>query len=221
MPTISVQKSGRGLAGLDKALAQIQKSEVLVGIPEDHNTRSGVKAGNLNNAELLFILTNGVNKQDTVLGIRHILSARQHIDYFAYRASGPQAGFKLAPLGGKEYAQARELYIRSFGSPAMRIPPRPVIEPAINYAPNRKIITRELGEAAGAYFDGKPEVAERFLKRAGLAGQNASRAWFTSPQNSWPPNAPSTIKRKGSSRPNVDTGALRRSIVYVVRVGAS
>ena len=31
-----------------------------------------------------------------------------------------------------------------------------------------------------------------------------------------PPNAPSTIKSKGSSTPLVDTGAYRQSITYVI-----
>lgn len=34
-----------------------------------------------------------------------------------------------------------------------------------------------------------------------------------------PPNAPSTIARKGSSKPLIDTGALRSSISYRVREG--
>jgi len=32
-----------------------------------------------------------------------------------------------------------------------------------------------------------------------------------------PPNAPSTVKRKGSSKPLIDTGALKRSIGYEVK----
>jgi hypothetical protein len=31
------------------------------------------------------------------------------------------------------------------------------------------------------------------------------------------PNKPSTVERKGSSRPLIDTGALKRSTTYVVR----
>lgn len=33
----------------------------------------------------------------------------------------------------------------------------------------------------------------------------------------WVPNAPSTIKKKGSSQPLIDTARMRQSIVYVVR----
>ena len=33
----------------------------------------------------------------------------------------------------------------------------------------------------------------------------------------WVPNAPSTIKRKGSNKPLIDTGRMRQSVIYVVR----
>ena len=31
------------------------------------------------------------------------------------------------------------------------------------------------------------------------------------------PNAPATVKRKGSSQPLIDTGNLRKSITFVIR----
>lgn len=34
-----------------------------------------------------------------------------------------------------------------------------------------------------------------------------------------PPNAPSTIRQKGSSNPLIDTGAMRASVTYVVEKG--
>lgn len=36
---------------------------------------------------------------------------------------------------------------------------------------------------------------------------------------SWAPNAPSTVRAKGSDRPLIDTGALRQSVTYVVDQG--
>ena len=33
----------------------------------------------------------------------------------------------------------------------------------------------------------------------------------------WTPNAPSTIAKKGSSRPLIDSGRMRQSIVYVIK----
>lgn len=36
-------------------------------------------------------------------------------------------------------------------------------------------------------------------------------------KGNWVPNAPLTIKRKGSNQPLVDTGRMRQSVIYIVR----
>lgn len=114
-----------------------------------------------------------------------------------------------------EINNAQLLYIHTHGSALRNIPARPVIEPAIADAQPR--IARELRAAIEAASRGDKQSAEDALERTGMVGQNASRAWFTNPHNNWAPNSPGTIARKGSSRPLIDTGALRKSIIYVVR----
>ena len=114
-----------------------------------------------------------------------------------------------------EINNAALLYIHTHGSPLRNIPARPVIEPAIEDAKDR--IAREIRLALEAAGDGRADAAEQYLERAGMAAQNASRAWFTNPNNHWAPNSPRTIAQKGSSRPLIDTGSLRKSIIYVVR----
>jgi hypothetical protein len=65
-----------------------------------------------------------------------------------------------------------------------------------------------------------------------VQGQNIARAWFTNPANNWAPNSDITIngskpdkngkqfiKGKGSDQPLIDTGELRKSIIYVVKDG--
>jgi hypothetical protein len=112
---------------------------------------------------------------------------------------------------------AQLMYIHSKGSPVNHIPARPVIEPAIMASPNKESIAFQLSKATQASLDGKPgEVLSR-LAKAGMAGANASKAWFTDSRNNWPPNKPATIKAKGSNRPLIDTGVLRGSITYVVK----
>ena len=110
---------------------------------------------------------------------------------------------------------AQLLYIHTHGSPLRHIPARPVIEPAIENARDR--IARQFSRALTAAAHGDADTAERYLERTGMAAQNASRAWFTNPDNGWAPNSPVTIAAKGSSRPLIDTGSLRKSIIYVVR----
>lgn len=121
------------------------------------------------------------------------------------------------PRRGIKIGNAALMYIHTHGSPIRHIPARPVIEPAIAADGNRQVISKELKDSAKANLEGEPVKAISFLRRAGQAGSNASKAWFVDPRNHWAPNRPSTIRRKGSARPLIDTGALRSSITYVVR----
>lgn len=112
---------------------------------------------------------------------------------------------------------AELMFIHSNGSPARGIPVRKVIEPAISASPTREAIAMELKEATIAKLHGHDTEAIARLKRAGVLAMNASKAWFTDPRNNWPPNTPETIRRKGSSRPLIDTGAMRAAVTYVIR----
>lgn len=112
---------------------------------------------------------------------------------------------------------AELLFIHTMGSPIRHIPPRPVLQPAVEFADNMAKINNELMLSMQARLRANPEEAVRRMKRAALAGQNAARGWFTNPNNHWAPNAPSTVARKGSDRPLIDTGALRAAIVGLVR----
>jgi hypothetical protein len=119
-------------------------------------------------------------------------------------------------LAKSEINNAELMFIHTNGSLLRHIPPRPVIEPAISDPDNRKLFLPELEAAAKAALAGQVLQVKAHLNRAGLIAQNVCRAWFVSPKNGWPPNAPSTIRRKGSSRPLILTGELRKSITYVV-----
>ena len=109
---------------------------------------------------------------------------------------------------------AQDLYVYSHGSPLMRIPPRPVLEPSVEQ--NKDIIVPHLEAASKAILDHKPQDAERELKLAGTVAANAAKRYVRQ-GNNLAPNAPSTIRRKGSSRPLIASGAMIRAIVSVVR----
>lgn len=123
----------------------------------------------------------------------------------------------IAASASTDLNNAELLYIFSKGSPANHQPARPVIEPAIAADGNREAISFELAEANKAELDGRHDDAMRFLKRAGIAGSNASKKWFTDSRNEWPPNAPRTIAEKGSDRPGIDTAAMQGAITYVTK----
>lgn len=114
---------------------------------------------------------------------------------------------------------AELLFIHTNGSPINNIPPRPVIEPALKDDSER--ISQMMKKAGELAMEGKESEAIQQLKKTGMRGQNVSRAWFTSPNNNWPPNSPSVdaAKRaKGSTdpKPLIDTGELRKSITYFI-----
>ncbi len=111
---------------------------------------------------------------------------------------------------------AELLFIHTKGSPARNIPARPVLQPAIEAEDNKERIVKQLDVMIQAQLAGDREGAEKGATRAALAGQNAARRWFTDPRNNWAPDKPETIRRKGSDKPLIDTGALRAAIQGVV-----
>jgi hypothetical protein len=191
-PNVNLVVTDRS-AQVKKDISSLLTMQVYVGIPEAGSIRN--KAG-ITNAQLAFLHTNGVRAPEMLnMGMASMVS------------------------GKLTYNLAHSLYIHSHGSPLWQIPPRPIIEPAIEAKGNIEPIRDELKEAATAVLDGDKAEAVRHLKRAGMTGQNAARGWFTDSRNGWAPNAPSTIKAKGSDRPLIDTAQLRKAITYVVDQG--
>lgn len=175
---------------LEGLLREISRMEVYVGIPEKDAPREG---DDLSNAQLAFIHTHGARAE----------SMREEMD--------------AEMAKGSPYSAAHQMYIRAHGSPLYHIPPRPIIEPAIEAEDNKEAIADELAAAAKAVLDAKPDEARRRLDAAGLTAQNAVRGWFEDPRNAWPENAPATVGHKGSDAPLIDTGEMRKSITYVVK----
>src|SRR5208283_3312990 len=103
--------------------------EVYVGIPEASSARKG-KEG-ITNAQLAFIHTNGVRTIDARRRMGAMMLNRK-IDYQA----------------------AQKLFIQSRGAMAFAIPPRPIIEPAIESEDNQAAIVAELKDAAQHQLDG-------------------------------------------------------------------
>jgi len=143
----------------------------------------------ITNAELAFIHTNGIRKREMIDDMQPNLNS------------------------GMQYKQAYDMYIQTHGSPFWHSPPRPIIEPAIE--DSKEAIAEQLREAIQATLEGKDGTIH--LKKAGMLGANASKAWFENSKNGWAPNSPLTIAKKGSDVPLIDTGELRKSITYIIR----
>ena len=91
------------------------------------------------------------------------------------------------------------------------IPARPFMKQAVEKLDNHnsqigKIITNCLAK------DGSVETA---LNQLGVIGKGYVQKEFV--DGDFVPNAPTTIARKGSDRPLIDTGTLRQSVTYIIR----
>jgi hypothetical protein len=115
-----------------------------------------------------------------------------------------------------EMTNAGLVYLHTHGSVLHDVPARPIIEPAIEAADNKALIVKELGNAARSLMDQKASETSAHLDKAGMLGREAAQRWFTDSRNNWPPNSAATIARKGSDKPLIDTGQLRRAMDYVV-----
>ena len=117
---------------------------------------------------------------------------------------------------GEAVSNAELAYIHTHGSPIRNIPARPILEPALSTTETKSAILSDLGGAAEVALKGDFMKMLGFLQRAGQEAENAARAWFTDGRNAWAENKPTTIARKGSDRPLIDTGELRKALTHVV-----
>lgn len=114
-------------------------------------------------------------------------------------------GFGNAELGA----------VHEFGSYSKNIPARSFLRvPLMNNG--KKIIKSVEEKATEAFVNGDPKKAYRLL---GIAGEGiVQNAFETSGNGNWAPLKKSTIARKGSSMPLIDSGQLRRSISSEVSI---
>ena len=75
-------------------------------------------------------------------------------------------------------------------------------------APSRPFLRKSVDENAGG-------TAEQSLKQIGVFGVGLVQEKIES--GSYEPNAPSTIRKKKSDKPLIDTGRMRQSVKYVIR----
>ena len=121
--------------------------------------------------------------------------------------------------------------IHEHGAPGMRIPPRPVIAPALADASAREAISAALVGSVSAAMDGDEGKVDASLEEAGEAGVQAIRDYIDAGVP--PPNSPVTVDGgwiynriarkgvpvggKGFNKPLVDTGALYNDFDYEVK----
>lgn len=111
-------------------------------------------------------------------------------------------------------------YIEEYGSPVNNIPARPFLVPGVESV--RQEIEQRMKGIAKLALKGKPEQIGQEQNSLGMVAVNAVQTYLSDP-NHFAPLAASTIaarKRRGRQPPYsplIDTGALRRSVTFVVR----
>lgn len=97
-----------------------------------------------------------------------------------------------------------------YGTQDGHIPARPFVRPAVR-APELKVfVARMMKSFASGQLSEEAALGMVGEKLRSLIVKNIG-------SNISPPNAPSTIARKGSSRTLIDTGRMRQSISYEIR----
>lgn len=92
----------------------------------------------------------------------------------------------------------------------IKIPARPWLEPGVAKATPEVLLTIQDGMEAGLSMD-------QILEMVGLVAAGAVKVYMTELKT--PPNAASTIRKKKSSNPLIDTGAMRQSVTHKVSIG--
>lgn len=94
-----------------------------------------------------------------------------------------------------------------FGSEDGHIPARPWLDTGVESGTRDILDTIRSAAAKGLPLD-------MVLEQVGVVAAGAVQEYITDLRT--PPNAPSTIAKKGSDNPLVDSGAMRQSVTYAV-----
>ena len=92
-----------------------------------------------------------------------------------------------------------------------KIPPRPFIKGWV--ANNQKQITSTMQRLYGEVASGNI-TADEALKRLGVFAKSGIQSYIR--RGDFVPNAPSTIRKKDSSQPLIDSGTMRKAVNYEV-----
>lgn len=142
----------------------------------------------------------------------------QALKDLAKRMTGPTKVLVGVPKGSGSYEDgltyATVLAVNNFGSADGLIPPRPALQPAIEKGAPQYQRLAEL--MIPKVLSGQMEM-HMLLEQMGQLAEGHVKQEITDLRT--PPNAASTIAKKGSDNPLIDTGALRQSIRYVVDDG--
>lgn len=123
-------------------------------------------------------------------------------------------GEKASRSTGGEVTNPELGAIHELGSATRGIPPRSFLRMPLQ-ARAGEIVRRASRGMDKLLAEGN---GKQVLENLGAAAMQAIMAAFKSSGfGTWAPNRPATARRKGSSKPLIDTGALRRAVTWQVK----
>ena len=188
-PKITVTNSQQASDAIRKALDEFMTNKfVTVGIHEDEGNH---ESDDITNAALGAMLDMGAD-------IEHPGGTSYG---FASKAAADRNEVRFLKTG-KGYAE-----LGTTGPHTISIPARPWLNPGVATGNLEYLSIIEKAAAKG-------EPLDMTLNKIGVTAVGLVQKYMTDLRT--PPNAASTIKKKGSSNPLIDSGALRQSVSYKI-----
>lgn len=193
---------GRGLDALIKRLGR-GEHRVLVGVPAGQKEPEGTS----------MAMVAAINEFGGTVKSHERAERTLRFSEHAFRNNDGFDSYRFAKKGAKRVILGRA---RAYTQQGYTIPARPFLRPAIYN--NARRISRVGRQALVEVARGTRAMVGALDLMGVFATGLVKREITTGPAE---PNAPSTIKKKGSSRPRIDSGALRQGITHVVEGGRS
>lgn len=149
-----------------------------------------------------------VNDRD--LGLNNILKEIKKFEGAVVKAGILEGSGSVNGVSIAEYATWNENGVAGKKG-KWKIPPRPFIKGWV--ANNQKQIASTIQRLYGEVASGNI-TADEALKRLGVFAKSGIQSYIR--RGDFVPNAPSTIRKKGSSQPLIDSGAMRNAVNYEV-----
>ncbi len=132
------------------------------------------------------------------------------LDGIARNLRGPKQ-VKVGLPSGKSPGDVIKIAVWNHWGTSRGIPPRPFLANAMR--DNRGKYRRAMMKSARDVMLGNTALPT-VLNKLGIMAQGDIQAEITALQS--PPNAPNTIRQKGSSNPLIDTGRMRAAVTWDV-----
>lgn len=147
--------------------------------------------------------TNSKGLNALIKTIREAANAKVLVGVPASKNAPREGGINMAGLAA----------VHEFGAPSKGIPDRSFLRSAIIEGQDQ--ISDLVAQGVKSYLNQGKQVDLIFYDRIGLFASNLVKDKIA--KGPFKPLKDATVKRKGSSKPLIDTGALRQSITWEVR----